>query len=67
MIEWPLAMQVLHVLTSSNALAKKELIDHASAFARSEVLQEGFQGPPGKAPKDAAQALRSHELALLQV
>ena len=60
-------MQVLHLLTSSNALAKKELIDHASVFARPEVLQEGFQGPPGKSPKDAAQALRSHELALLQV
>ena len=55
------------MLTSSNALAKKELIDHASAFARPEVLQEGFQGPPDKLPKDAVQALRSHELALLQV
>ena len=43
------------------------LIEHAGVFARPEVLKEGFQAAAGKPSKDAAHAVTSHELALLQV
>ena len=43
------------------------LIEHAGVFARAEVLKEGYQVAAGKPFKDAAHALTSQELALLQV
>ena len=62
-----LIRKVLHLSASGSALVRSVFIEHASVFARQEVLQEGFAAPPGKSPRDSSAALRSQELALLQV
>ena len=62
-----LVRKALHLSASASALVRSVLIDHASVFARQEVLQAGFAAPPGKSPRDSSAALRSQELALLQV
>ena len=62
-----LIQKVLHLLASGSALTRGVLVEHASVFARKEVLQEGFAAPPGKSPRDSSAAVRTQELALLQV
>ena len=62
-----LIRKVLHLSASGSALTRSVLVEHASVFARQEVLQEGFAAPPGKSPRDSSTAVRSQELALLQV
>ena len=62
-----LIRKVLHLSASGSALTRGVLVEHASVFARQEVLQEGFAAPPSKASRESSAALRSQELALLQV
>ena len=62
-----LIRKVLHLSACGSALTRSVMVEHASVFARQEVLQEGFAAPPGKSPRDSSAALRSQELALLQV
>ena len=62
-----LIRKVLHLSACGSALTRSVLVEHASVFARQEVLQEGFAAPPATAPRDSSAALMSQELALLQV
>ena len=62
-----LIRKLLHLSAFGRALTRSVLVEHASVFARQGVLREGFAAPPGKSPRDSSAALRSQELALLQV
>ncbi len=63
----PVAVQVLQLSASDSSLTRDALIQHAGVFARPEVLKEGFHAAVSKPSKDAAHAVTSQELALLQV
>ena len=61
------SVQVLHLSATGGCLLQNVLVEHAGVFARPEVLKEGFQAASAKPSMDAAKAVTSQELALLQV